>query len=42
MEHEEGRATIHEFDIARVTDCIVASGLCNAIGMACEPNVGVL
>ena len=42
MEAEEGRAAIHEFDIASATDRIFASGLRNAVGMAWEPNTGVL
>jgi glucose/arabinose dehydrogenase len=42
MEKEEGRASIHEFDIARGTDRIFASGLRNAVGMAWEPSTGVL
>jgi glucose/arabinose dehydrogenase len=42
MEEEEGRAAIHEFDIASGKDRIFASGLRNAVGMAWEPNTGVL
>ena len=42
MDEEEGRAAIHEFDIASGTDRIFASGLRNAVGMAWEPNTGVL
>ncbi len=42
MEAEEGRAAIYEFDIASATDRIFASGLRNAVGMAWEPNTGVL
>ncbi|HUB44610.1 MAG TPA: sorbosone dehydrogenase family protein [Acetobacteraceae bacterium] len=42
METEEGRAAIHEFDIASGTDRIFASGLRNAVGMAWEPSTGVL
>jgi glucose/arabinose dehydrogenase len=42
MEVEEGRAAIYEFDIASGRDRIFASGLRNAVGMAWEPNTGVL
>jgi len=42
MEEEEGRAAIHEFDIASGTTRIFASGLRNAVGTAWEPNTGVL
>ena len=42
MEAEEGRAAIHEFDIATGKDRIFASGLRNAVGMAWEPNTGTL
>ena len=42
MEVEEGRAAIHEFDIASGTIRIFASGLRNAVGMAWEPQTGVL
>jgi glucose/arabinose dehydrogenase len=42
MKEEEGRAAIHEFDIASGTDRIFASGLRNAVGMAWEPGTGVL
>ncbi|HUN43187.1 MAG TPA: sorbosone dehydrogenase family protein [Acetobacteraceae bacterium] len=42
MEAEEGRAAIHEFDIASGTDRIFASGLRNAVGTAWEPGTGVL
>jgi glucose/arabinose dehydrogenase len=42
MEAEEGRAAIHEFDLASGTSRIFASGLRNAVGMAWEPNTGVL
>ena len=42
MAQEEGRAAIHEFDIASGTDRIFASGLRNAVGMAWEPSTGAL
>lgn len=42
MELEEGRAAIHEFDIASGTDRMFASGLRNPVGMAWEPGTGVL
>jgi glucose/arabinose dehydrogenase len=42
MEVEEGRAAIHELDLARGTSRIFASGLRNAVGMAWEPTTGVL
>src|SRR5689334_8303669 len=42
MEVEEGRAAIHEFDVASSTIRIFASGLRNAVGMAWEPQTGVL
>jgi len=42
MEAEAGRASIHEFDVASGTDRIFASGLRNAVGMAWEPDTGVL
>jgi glucose/arabinose dehydrogenase len=42
MEVEEGRAAIHEFDVASGTIRIFASGLRNAVGMAWEPQTGVL
>jgi hypothetical protein len=42
MEEEEGRAAIHEFDIASGTTRIFASGLRNAVGTAWEPNTGAL
>ncbi len=42
MEVEEGRAAIHELDLAAGTSRIFASGLRNAVGMAWEPNTGVL
>lgn len=42
MEAEEGRAAIYELDIASGKSRIFASGLRNAVGMAWEPNTGVL
>jgi glucose/arabinose dehydrogenase len=42
MEEEEGRAAIHEFDVASGTDRVFASGLRNPVGMAWEPSTGAL
>src|SRR3954468_1450060 len=42
MEVEEGRAAIYELDLASGKSRIFASGLRNAVGMAWEPNTGVL
>jgi glucose/arabinose dehydrogenase len=42
MEVEQGRAAIHEFDVASGTIRTFASGLRNAVGMAWEPQTGVL
>lgn len=42
MEVEEGRAAIHEFDVATETIRIFAGGLRNAVGMAWEPTTGAL
>ncbi len=42
MEAEEGRALIYEFDVASGTGRAFASGLRNAVGMAWEPQTGVL
>jgi glucose/arabinose dehydrogenase len=42
MEVEQGRAAIHEFDLASSAIRIFASGLRNAVGMAWEPQTGVL
>ena len=42
MKEEEGRAAIHEFDVASGTTRIFASGLRNAVGMAWEPTTGAL
>jgi glucose/arabinose dehydrogenase len=42
MELEEGRAAIHELDIANGRSRIFADGLRNPVGLAWEPNTGVL
>ncbi len=42
MEVEEGRAAIHELDLASGESRIFASGLRNAVGMDWEPSTGVL
>jgi glucose/arabinose dehydrogenase len=42
MEVEEGRAAIHELDLASGNSRIFASGLRNAVGMAWEPTTSVL
>lgn len=42
MEAEEGRAAIHELDVATGQCRIFASGLRNAVGMAWEPVTGKL
>ena len=42
MQAEEGRAAIHELDLATGTSRIFAGGLRNPVGMAWEPNTGVL
>ena len=42
MEVEEGRAAIYELDLASGTSRIFAGGLRNAVGMAWEPQTGVL
>jgi hypothetical protein len=42
MKVEEGRAAIYELDLASGSSRIFASGLRNAVGMAWEPNTGVL
>ena len=42
MEVEEGRAAIYELDLANDKSRIFASGLRNAVGMAWEPQTGVL
>jgi hypothetical protein len=42
MATEEGRAAIYELDLAAGTSRIFASGLRNPVGMAWEPQTGVL
>src|SRR6266700_2689579 len=42
MEVEEGRAAIYELDLADGSSRIFAGGLRNAVGMAWEPQTGVL
>jgi glucose/arabinose dehydrogenase len=42
MDVEEGRAAIYELDLARGSTRIFASGLRNPVGLAWEPNTGVL
>jgi glucose/arabinose dehydrogenase len=42
MAVEQGRAAIHELDLADGSSRIFASGLRNAVGMAWEPQTGVL
>jgi glucose/arabinose dehydrogenase len=42
MEEEEGRAAIHEIDLATGQRRIFATGLRNAVGMAWEPVTGAL
>jgi len=42
MELEEGRAAIHELDMASGQSRIFAGGLRNPVGLAWEPNTGVL
>lgn len=42
MEAEEGRAAIHELNLADGTSRIFASGLRNPVGVAWEPNTGEL
>jgi glucose/arabinose dehydrogenase len=42
MAAEEGRAAIHELDLASGKDRIFAGGLRNPVGLAWEPNTGVL
>jgi len=42
MAVEEGRAAVYELDLERGTHRIFASGLRNAVGLAWEPNTGVL
>jgi glucose/arabinose dehydrogenase len=42
LELEEGRAAIHEFDLASGRSRIFASGLRNPVGLAFEPHTGAL
>jgi len=42
MENEEGRAAIHEIDLATGTSRIFATGLRNPVGLAFNPDSGVL
>jgi glucose/arabinose dehydrogenase len=42
MEAEEGRAAIHELDLANGTSRIFAAGLRNPVGLAWEPTTGAL
>ncbi len=42
MEAEQGRAAIYELDLASGSSRIFAGGLRNAVGMAWEPQTGVL
>jgi glucose/arabinose dehydrogenase len=42
MEAEQGRAAIHEFDIATGQERIFAGGLRNPVGLAWEPSTGTL
>jgi glucose/arabinose dehydrogenase len=42
MEVEQGRAAIYELDVASGSSRIFAGGLRNAVGMAWEPQTGVL
>ncbi|HUU67178.1 MAG TPA: sorbosone dehydrogenase family protein [Methyloceanibacter sp.] len=42
MENEEGRAAIHEIDLATGTSRIFASGLRNPVGLAFHPDSGAL
>ncbi|HMK00947.1 MAG TPA: sorbosone dehydrogenase family protein, partial [Reyranella sp.] len=42
MDVEQGRAAIYELDLSSGSSRIFASGLRNAVGMAWEPNTGVL
>lgn len=42
MENEEGRAAIHEIDLATGKSRIFASGLRNPVGLAFQPNSGEL
>jgi glucose/arabinose dehydrogenase len=42
MEHEDGRAAIHEIDLATGASRLFASGLRNPVGLAFHPESGVL
>jgi hypothetical protein len=42
LDAEQGRACIYELDLARGSQRILASGLRNPVGLAWEPNTGVL
>ena len=42
MEHEEGRAAIHEIDLATGTSRLFATGLRNPVGLAFHPDSGTL
>ena len=42
MAVEQGRAAIHELDLATGKSCIFASGLRNPVGLAWEPQTGAL
>ena len=42
MENEEGRAAIHEIDLATGTSRLFATGLRNPVGLAFHPDSGVL
>ena len=42
MEEEEGRACVYELDLASGASRIFAGGLRNAVGLAWEPQTGVL
>ncbi|WFU38321.1 sorbosone dehydrogenase family protein [Bradyrhizobium sp. CB82] len=42
MEVEEGRAAVYELDLVNGTSRIFAGGLRNPVGLAFEPNTGVL
>jgi len=42
MENEEGRAAIHEIDLATGTSRLFATGLRNPVGLAFHPDSGAL
>jgi len=42
VEHEEGRAAIHEIDLSSGTSRLFASGLRNPVGLAFHPDSGAL